>query len=98
MEKYLDMIEEIVPQEVISKYKFIGRKEAFKKIHFPDKIEEAKVAKKYFAFEEIFLLELFIISKKVCNSLSFVTDLFKIYQGKQVKLISGTYRKLLIGI
>lgn len=71
IERFLNEIEEIIPEKIREKQKLISRKEAFFKIHLPEKTEEAKAAKKYFAFEEIFLLELFIVGKRgkpVCDS------------------------------
>lgn len=64
IEKCEDDIKEMLPDEVIEKYKLKKRAAAIKSIHFPEKIEEAKLAKKRFAFEEIFLLEIFIMSRK----------------------------------
>ena len=64
IEKCEDDIKEMLPDEVIEKYKLKKRAAAIKSIHFPEKIEEAKLAKKRFAFEEIFLLEMFIMSRK----------------------------------
>ena len=67
LNKYENDIKEIIPKFIKEKYGFISRKDAFKKIHNPKSMEEIKSAKKYFAFEEIFLLELFIISKRGKN-------------------------------
>jgi ATP-dependent DNA helicase RecG len=64
IDKCEDEINEILPLEIVEKYKFKSRISALKSIHQPEKIEDAKSAKKRFAFEEIFLLEMFIMSRK----------------------------------
>ncbi len=55
---------EIIPEEIIKKYNLPERYEALRAIHFPQSIKEAERAKKRFAFEEIFMLELGILSKR----------------------------------
>lgn len=51
-------IEEFLPPEIIKKYDLLIRSSAIKEIHFPKNMEIAEKAKKRFAFEEIFLIQL----------------------------------------
>lgn len=56
--------EEFFPDELLSKYKFMEIKTAMKAIHFPNTPEEAKTARQRFAFEELLLLHLGVLSRK----------------------------------
>lgn len=49
---------EIIPQEILAKYHLPGMERALKAIHIPKSIGEAEAARKRFAFEEIFLIQL----------------------------------------
>ncbi|MBN2198027.1 ATP-dependent DNA helicase RecG [Candidatus Wolfebacteria bacterium] len=54
LEKLIDSI----PLSVLKKYKFPEINKALKNIHFPKNLEEALIAKKRFAFEDLFFLQL----------------------------------------
>lgn len=56
--KYLEPIQEFLPAEILRKNSFPEINIAIKKIHFPLMIEEADAAKKRFAFEDLFLLQI----------------------------------------
>ncbi|MGC9031222.1 MAG: ATP-dependent DNA helicase RecG [Minisyncoccia bacterium] len=58
-------IPEILPQEIIKENNFLSRKEAFWQIHFPDSLELVKKAKERFSLEELFLLELAVLSERI---------------------------------
>ncbi len=82
----LEKLEEItdpIPEEIIEKEKLMGINEAIYKVHFPEKIEEAKEAKKRFAFEDLFFLQLSNIiqrlklSKEKAHSTSIELDKVK---------------------
>lgn len=49
---------EWLPQEILKENNFSDIKSTLQKIHFPQKIEEAELAKNRFAFEDLFLLQL----------------------------------------
>src|SRR3989338_4153620 len=51
-------IPEIIPEEILKKYHLPGVKTALWWAHFPKKLSDAEVAKKRFAFEEIFFIQL----------------------------------------
>lgn len=82
----LEKLEEIldpIPEEIIEKENLMGINEAIYKVHFPEKIEEAKEAKKRFAFEDLFFLQLSNIiqrlklSKEKAHSTSIELDKVK---------------------
>ncbi|MDP3729498.1 MAG: ATP-dependent DNA helicase RecG [bacterium] len=56
--KDIDYIEDFVPEEILKEHKFPGITLALKRIHFPLKRADADGAKKRFAFENLFLLQL----------------------------------------
>ena len=57
----LDPLPEIVRKE----NNFLPLQKAIWQIHFPDSLEEAKGAKKRFAFEELFILSLFVLKERL---------------------------------
>ncbi len=64
LEQFQNEIVEILPAEIIKKNKLLPIKKAIKEIHFPSSLKTAQKAKERFAFEELFLLELFVLNKK----------------------------------
>ncbi len=64
LEKYLADIEENLPAEIIKKYGFISRKEAFHKIHFPKNSHDIELAKYRLAYEELYDINYHAISSK----------------------------------
>ena len=58
-------IVEFIPQDILHSQKLPGREWALHAIHFPNSAEEVELAKKRFAFEKIFLLQLkFLLLKQ----------------------------------
>jgi ATP-dependent DNA helicase RecG len=53
-----------LPQSIIKKYNLPELKSALKSIHFPKSLNEAKIAKKRFLFEDVFILELIILTQR----------------------------------
>lgn len=51
-------IPENLPQAILNKYKFIGRKDAVKELHFPQNLGRLEEAKRRLKFEELFYLQL----------------------------------------
>jgi ATP-dependent DNA helicase RecG len=68
LEKTKDRIPETLPEKIIKEQKLLLLKEALYQIHFPKTKKMAEQAKRRFAFEELFLLELFVLRKKAENS------------------------------
>jgi ATP-dependent DNA helicase RecG len=64
LRNYIENIENILPVEIIKKYDFIDRKEAFLKIHFPFSKNDIEIAKYLLAYEELFEVNYKSISKK----------------------------------
>ncbi|MEK7506239.1 MAG: ATP-dependent DNA helicase RecG [Patescibacteria group bacterium] len=63
----LENLEEIpdpLPKDILKKWDLIGINRAFSQIHFPEKLEDAFEAKKRFAFEDLFLLQIYNLKQK----------------------------------
>lgn len=77
-----DKLPETLPAETIKENKLLGINNALSQIHFPDNLKIAEQAKQRFAFEELFFLELFVLSKKQemeeLNSIAIPLNLEKI--------------------
>ncbi|MDP3958022.1 MAG: ATP-dependent DNA helicase RecG [bacterium] len=54
----LNRIEETIPEEILKKYKLPGLRTALLWIHMPKKETQAAAARKRFAFEEVFFIQL----------------------------------------
>ena len=59
-----DELEETLPEYILEKYKLMNLNETIKKIHFPDKLEEFKQARKRLAFEELLIMQLALLELK----------------------------------
>ncbi|MDQ0230572.1 ATP-dependent DNA helicase RecG [Metabacillus malikii] len=55
---YLDDIEEILPDDILAKYKLVSRKEAIMLIHQPKENAQLKQARRRFVYEEFLLFQL----------------------------------------
>lgn len=55
---------EILPPDILEKYKLLSLTEAIKQIHFPDSKEQLKAARVRLIFDEFFVLELGLALKK----------------------------------
>jgi len=64
LKSYFSEIPEILPDEIIKKYNFISRKEAFYKLHFPKNKHDIEIAKYRLAYEELFEINYKALSKK----------------------------------
>ena len=64
LKKYVAWIKEVLPQEIIDKYKFIERKTAFYKLHFPKNNTDVQIARRRLAYEELFLIQYDAIKRK----------------------------------
>ena len=63
--KNLNGIEEFLPKEILVKENFPEINEAISKIHFPDTIEQVASIRRRFAFQDIFLLQLYNLQQKL---------------------------------
>jgi len=64
LEKYISEIPENLPEHLIKKYKFMSRKEAFHKVHFPKNSHDLEAAKIRLAYEELYQINYGAISEK----------------------------------
>ena len=63
-EEYGELIEENLPDDLIEKYRLMPKQQAVKAMHFPESIEENRLARRRLAFEEFFLFQLKMIQLK----------------------------------
>jgi len=64
LKKYAPQIKEFLPDELLERKKFPKIGEALFQIHFPKSKKNAEITRKRFAFEELFLIQLFIQKQK----------------------------------
>lgn len=61
----LGAISEPLPLELLQKYKLVSKAQAIRDIHLPDSFEALKQAKRRLKFQELYLLQLFLVFKKL---------------------------------
>ena len=59
MLKLSSQLPDVIPNEIKKTYRLPNLAHALSQIHFPDRIEDVELARKRFAFEELFVLQLF---------------------------------------
>ena len=57
-------LDEFIPEEILTRFALPEINEALRTIHFPKEVEEALTARKRFAFEDLFLLQLHYVSER----------------------------------
>ncbi|MCK4892297.1 MAG: DEAD/DEAH box helicase, partial [Candidatus Pacebacteria bacterium] len=62
--KLADEVEEFLPVSIIKDQNLFGLSKAIRQIHFPDNEEKAEIAKKRLAFDELFLVQLYMMLQK----------------------------------
>jgi len=62
--RFVNIMPESLPVEIIKKHKFLPISEALWQLHFPDSFESADAAKARFSFEELFLIQLSVLKEK----------------------------------
>lgn len=65
--KYIDYIDETLPEEIIKKYNFISKKEAYKLLHFPKTKRDVEKARFRLGYEELYNINFTSIEKKYEN-------------------------------
>ncbi len=58
-------IEDFLPKEILNKQKISNINKAIYDVHFPEKMEDAQEAKKRFAFEDLFFLQLVNLRQRI---------------------------------
>lgn len=64
LKTYSLQIKEVIPSQILKRYHLLSLPEALWEIHFPSSIKEAEKAKKRFAFENLFLISLFVLKQR----------------------------------
>ncbi len=64
VEQYAASLEDPLSDYILSKYALPGLTDAIKEIHFPDSDQSLKNAKKRLAYDELFLLQMGVLSQK----------------------------------
>ena len=59
-----DELAETLPQRIREEYHLIGRRSAFRRIHFPKHEEDLRVARRRLAFEELYLIQCGLLALK----------------------------------
>jgi len=63
--EFKNKIPEVLPEQILKKYNLISRNQAIWQIHFPDSMSLAEKAMKRFVFEELFLIQVFILNERL---------------------------------
>ncbi|KRM90702.1 ATP-dependent DNA helicase RecG [Liquorilactobacillus cacaonum] len=74
--EYADVIVDVVPQSIMTKYRLLPRKEVIREIHFPTNQKAAKLARRSGTFEEFFLFQ---------ARLQYIKENQSINQGKKIE-------------
>lgn len=67
LQKYIGNYSETLPDNIVQKYGFISKGEAIYKIHFPKNTHDIEQAKQRLAYEELYEINFWAISKKYQN-------------------------------
>lgn len=64
LQQTLSHIEEVLPEDIIRDYRLLPRRQALQWIHFPENEEEVRKARNRLKFEELFFIQLRLLSLK----------------------------------
>lgn len=64
VDKWIDLFEEYMPEEILKDHNLMDYKNAIKNVHFPENQETLTKARERLAFDELFLLQLKVLQKK----------------------------------
>ena len=76
IEQCLSEVRETIPPHILEKYKMVNRKEAILNIHFPKDSVTLQQAERRLKFEELFFIQLQLLSNKQFRELKFKGHLF----------------------
>ena len=62
--KLVNEVEEYLPYDIIRRQNFFGISEAIRQIHFPADENKAEIAKRRLAFDELFLIQIYMMTQK----------------------------------
>ncbi len=77
LEKTYQAIRETLPDELLQRYKLIGKKEAMYNIHLPASAEWLRQARRRLKFEELFYNQLRLIKQKVLRRVDYEGQVFR---------------------
>jgi ATP-dependent DNA helicase RecG len=63
--KQMEPLKEYIPTDILEKYDLLEINAAMRAIHFPENMEQTEQARRRFAFEELFFLQLKTFSQKI---------------------------------
>jgi len=93
LETYYEEIQNILPEEIIKKYRLTSKKNAVKALHFPSDNRKYSLAKRTIAFEKLLIMQLGLFNIK--NNMSNESSDIKIRNaGLSEKLLSAIPYKL----
>ena len=78
IEQCLNEVKETIPAYILEKYRLINRREAILNIHFPKDSTALQHAERRLKFEELFFIQLQLLSSKQFRELKFKGHLFSI--------------------
>ncbi|MBS1542217.1 MAG: ATP-dependent DNA helicase RecG [Bacteroidetes bacterium] len=73
----LPHIRENLPESLLRKHSFIGRREAIQRLHFPENLEQLAAAQRRTKFEELFFLQLRLLKMKVVRMEKYKGQVFQ---------------------
>lgn len=97
-----DNIPEILPKDIIEKYKFPSREYSYIQIHHPNSLEDMNRAKLRLKFEELFLLQIQIVraklnyKKNTCFIFKKIGDYFTLFYNNCLKFELTSAQKKVI--
>ena len=98
--KYLNLLEDIIPSEILTKLKLEKINQAIEKIHFPRNIKDIDLAQKRLAFDELFLIQIksLLLKKSLSNkkaqNISFFEEETKTFVNKLDFELTNSQRKV----
>lgn len=94
LELYGNNIRETIPKSILNKHSLIGKKECLMQIHHPKTLDQADKAKQRVSFEEMFILQLKILKKKISWEKKLKGQAQKIFKRKIFQLATNLPFKL----
>jgi ATP-dependent DNA helicase RecG len=64
LDSCIDQVEDYVPDEILKRNGLIGVRDAIMNMHYPDSEDDRRVARKRLAFDEMFMLQLAVMTQK----------------------------------
>lgn len=70
VDSFAHLVDEVLPEDMLKQYRFPRAGDALRALHFPSGPDELERARRRLAFEELFLMQLGVVSFKRQNSLA----------------------------